>query len=205
MKLTFKAVEDCQVSKPLTTFKTEEKEPSRVYEVSIPDIYCEEEKCILAKVKVPADPNVTEALTVPLVTCHVDFFDVMNCKTNNCDYECTVVRNVTVPKPVNSDHYDEIDLHKLRCEVAGNLESASKMATKGDITGARNLLRNLRGRIRESVVYKRPLGVHLVETVDESLGGLQDKVCMCVCDCELCEELLMYIRACIHTMCVFEW
>ncbi len=114
MRLTFKAVGDCQITKPLTTFKTEVKEPNKVYEVSIPDIYCEEEKCILAKVKVPADPNVTEALTVPMVTCHVEFFDVMNCKPNTCDYECTVVRNITVEKPVHSDYYDDIDLHKLR-------------------------------------------------------------------------------------------
>lgn len=65
-----------------------------------------------------------------------------------------------------------------RCEVAENLETATTMATKGDIPGARDLLTKLRGRIRESVVFRRPLGVHLVETVDESLGGLQDKVCM---------------------------
>ncbi len=65
-----------------------------------------------------------------------------------------------------------------RCEVAEKLESASTLATKGDIPGARDLLTKLRGRIRESVVFRRPLGVHLVETVDESLGGLQDKVCV---------------------------
>ncbi len=28
--------------------------------------------------------------------------------------------------------------------------------------------------------------MHLVETVDESLGGLQDKVCVCVCVCVWC-------------------
>lgn len=175
VRLTIKAIGDCQVSKPLTTFKTEVKEPNKVFEVSIPDIYCEEEKCILAKVKVPADPNVTEALTLPLVSCHVEFFDVLNCKPNTRDSECTVVRNVTVPKPVHSDYYDEIDLHKLRCEVAEKLESASNLATRGDIPGARDLLTKLRGRIRKSVVFRKPLGVHLVETVDESLGGLQDK------------------------------
>ncbi len=114
VRLTFKALGNCQITKPLTTFKTEVKEPNKVYEVSIPDIYCEEEKCILAKVTVAADPNVTEALTVSMVTCHVEFFDVMNCKPNICDFECTVVRNVTVSKPVHSDYYDDIDLHKLR-------------------------------------------------------------------------------------------
>jgi len=60
--------------------------------------------------------------------------------------------------------------------VAENLENASSMAGKGKIKGARDLLTGLRGRIRESVVFRRPLGVHLVETVDESLDGLQDKV-----------------------------
>ena len=188
MRLTIKAVGDCQVSKPLTTYRTEVKEPNKVYEVSIPDIYCEEEKCILAKVKVPSDPNVTEALTLPLVSCHVEFFDVLNCKSNILDSECTVVRNVTVAKPVHSDSYDEIDLHKLRCEVAENLETASSLAARGDIPAARDQLTRLRRRIRESVVFKKPLGVHLVETVDESLGGLQDKVCVCVC---------VYVRACV--------
>jgi len=76
--------------------------------VSIPDVYCEEEKCILARVKVPADSNVTEAITLPMVSCNVEFFDVMNVKPNMCDHECSVVRNPNIPKPVNSDEYDEV-------------------------------------------------------------------------------------------------
>ena len=177
MKLTFKACGDCQVVKPLTTYKTTEREPNRTYEVNIPDIYSEEEKCILTKVKVQADSNVTEALTLPLLTCHVDFFDVLNCKSNQRDFECTVVRNVTVPKSVHSDSFDEIELHKLRCEVADNLETATTMATKGDISGAREVLTKLNRRIGGSVVHKTPLAAHLRETVGESLAGLQDKVC----------------------------
>ena len=177
MKLTFKACGACQVSKPLTTYRTTEREPNRTYEINIPDIYSEEEKCILAKVKVQADSNVTEALTLPLVTCYVDFFDVLNCKSNQREFECTVVRNITVPKPVHSDSFDEIELHKLRCEVADNLETAATMATKGDIPGAREVLTRLKGRIGGSVVHKRPLAAHLLETVGDSLDGLQDKVC----------------------------
>lgn len=165
------------MSKPITSFKTTEKEPNKSYQVHIPDIYSEEEKCILTKLKVPADSNVTEALALPLVTCSVDFFDVLNCKTNQCDFECSVVRNMTVPKPVNSDFFDEIELHRLRCEVADQLETATNMATKGDIDGARVVLTKLKGRIGHSVVQHKPLAGHLFETVDQSMQGLQDKVC----------------------------
>ena len=48
--------------------------------------------------------------------------------------------------------------------------------------------------------------MHLVETVDESLGGLQDKVCVCVCVCVVWAcDLLGSTCNSILTGCFFQY
>ena len=123
----------------------------------------------------------TEPLTLSLVACHVEYFDVLNCKPNKVETECVVVRNKAIPNPVNSDAFDEIELHKIRCEVADTLGQANTMAGAGNIAGAREALTRAAVRIQGSVVMARPLAVHLLETVQESQSGLEDKVHVCTC------------------------
>ena len=177
VRLTLKACGGVTISKPQTVFRTTEKEANKCYEVTIPDIYCEEEKCILAKVIAPSAPDLDGAATVALFACTVEYFDVLCSKPNQGEVEGEVVRNNTLPKPVPSDYVDEIELHKMRCEVADSLSRANSMAGAGNIPAARQLLNDATVRIQGSRVAFRPLAVHLLHTVKESLGGLQDEVC----------------------------
>ena len=176
VRLTLKACGDVTITKPQTTYRTVEQEPNKCYEVTIPDVYCEEEKCILAKVTAPSDPDLNEATTFALFTCRVEYFDVLCSKPNEGEVRGEVVRNNTLPQPVTSDYVDEIELHKMRCEVAESLSRANSMAGAGNIGAARQLLNDATVRIQGSRVAFRPLAVHLLYTVQESLGGLKDEV-----------------------------
>lgn len=176
VRLTMRACGDVTITKPKTTFRTTEKEANKCYEVTIPDIYCEEEKCILAKVMVPFDPTLTEPTTFALFTCTVEYFDVLCNKPNQGEVRGEVVRNMNLPNPVPSDYVDEIELHTMRCEVAESLNRANTMAGAGNIPAARQLLTDTTVRIQASRVAFRPLAVHLLQTVQESLGGLKDQV-----------------------------
>lgn len=125
---------------------------------------------------VPEDHALSDAKNLALITCDVAYFDVLNCRASEHTVECGIVRNKVCSAPVHSDYVDEIELHKLRCDVAEALGQANTLAERGQLRGARDLLMRTSTRVRESIVSRRPLAVHLLETVQESLEGLQDQV-----------------------------
>ncbi len=124
----------------------------------------------------PENQSLTEAKNLALVSCHVAYFDVLNCRASEHTAECGIVRNNLCSAPVHSDFADEIELHKLRCDVAEALGQANKLAETGNIRGAQDLLSRTSTRVRDSIVGKRPLAVHLLDTLRESMEGLQDHV-----------------------------
>ena len=143
---------------------------------SPPHIHSEEEKCILVKVLVPGDRTLEESQNLSLVSCCVEYFDVITCKACEHTVMCGIVRNKLCSNPVNSDCIDEIELHRIRCEVADTLGQANKMANSGNFRGAKDLIVRTTARVKGSVVISRPLAIHLLETLQESLDGLQDHV-----------------------------
>ena len=130
----------------------------------------------MVTVTVPGDPKVTEPVNLPLLSCKVEFFDVLNAKQTESTYNCCIVRNNLCTHPISSDFAEEIELHKLRCVVADSLDDANKMANAGKFDGARDLLHRTTRRVKGSIAFSKPLAVHLLETLTESLAGLQDKV-----------------------------
>ena len=194
VKLTFTGVGDVIINKPLTSYKVEKKRVKKTgedneeketaeeweisYQVSIPDIYCEEERCILAKAILPACPSLTQATSVPVATCHLEYFDVLTCKLNKEEAWFNIVRNNTLDRTVPSDDRDEIELHEMRCTVASTLEEANSLAKEGQMAAARNLLGENERRLQHcpTVLRSRPLHAHLIRTVQHSLDGLEDQV-----------------------------
>jgi hypothetical protein len=172
----FRAAERMKLHKPLTTYSTTEMEQHTEYQVTIPDIYCEEEKCILVKVTTPGRDSMSESENLALSSCTVTYFDVLNSCPVQHRVECSVVLNPAISCPVTSDCVDDVEQHRLRCEVAEALGKANKMADRGNFAGARGLLQGTVKRVRGSRVSRQVLAVHLLETLQESLEGIQDKV-----------------------------
>ena len=125
---------------------------------------------------VPGSTTAKEAENLSLASCHVQYFDVYYSHPVQHSVDCITVLNPSLDKPVPSDAVDEIELHKLRCEVADTLGQANKMADQGNFRGARDALHRANMRVRGSRVCRQVLAVHLMETLQESLDGLQDKV-----------------------------
>jgi Mg-chelatase subunit ChlD len=176
VRLTVRAAEKMRLHKPLTTYAVMEKEQHTEYEITIPDIYSEEEKCILVKVTTPGDDLLLEPENLALASCTVHYFDVLNSRPVQHRVECVIVLNPNIGTPVTSDCADDIEQHRLRCDVADTLGEANKMANRGNFAGARDLLRQTAVRVKGSRVNRQVLAVHLLETLQESLQGIQDKV-----------------------------
>ena len=181
------------MNKPLTTYKVEQKKVKRTgvdgekegpeewqtsYVVSIPDIYCEEERCILAKATLPACPDLSTATSVPVVICRLEYFDVLTSKLSTEEAWFNIVRNRNLDRTVPSDDRDEIELHEMRCTVASTLQQANVLAREGKMAAARDLLGERRVRLQHCppVLHSRPLHAHLMTTVQHSLDGLEDTV-----------------------------
>ena len=176
MRLTFTASEEVILGRPLTSYRVAEKEQGKSYQVTIHDMYCEEERCILATATLSASPTLTDPTSVAVVTCKVEYFDVLGSKPTEGTATLSVVRNKSLERPIPSDAKDEIELHHIRCEVASTLDQAGHLANAGNIPAARQALVQVQGRVKGSVVAARPLAVHLQGAVQQSLEGLQDKV-----------------------------
>lgn len=176
MRLTFSAGPGTTISKPVTSYKVVEKDANQCYQVTIHDIYSEEERCILAKASVLADSALKEPTSVVVVSCKVQYFDVLSHRPREGVATLSVVRNRSLETPLPSDAKDDIELHDMRCEVASTLTQASTLANAGRIPEAKDMLFKVQGRVESSVMAARPLARHLVGTIGDSLDGLKDKV-----------------------------
>ena len=123
----------------------------------------------------PGNSSITESENLTLASCTVDYFDVINSRPVQHRVECTIVLNPNTSSPVTSDCVDDIEQHRLRCEVADALGQANKMADRGNFTGARGVLKKATGHVRGSRVNYRALPLHLLGTLQESLDGMQDR------------------------------
>ena len=128
------------------------------------------------KVTTPGDDLLLEPENLALASCTVHYFDVLNSRPVQHRVECVIVLNPNIGTPVTSDCADDIEQHRLRCDVADTLGEANKMANRGNFAGARDLLRQTAVRVKGSRVNRQVLAVHLLETLQESLQGIQDKV-----------------------------
>ena len=133
----------------------------------------EEEKCIPLKVSVAAKQCEKEVEEFHLLTCEVDYFDVLTCKPEKLTRSYSIKRSQTCPRPIPNSANQDIVLHTLRCEVADALGQAAASAGRGEMVAAREMLNQCKGRVKKSVAFTTPLAKHLVETIDESLGGLE--------------------------------
>lgn len=109
-----------------------------------------------------------------LLTCSLSYFDVLQCVPRTTSATGTVLVNKSISEPVAAKEYQEdIEIHVVRCEVAESLASATKLADRGELQGARDMLHRCKARIKKSVVFGHPLARYLDETIDESLSGLR--------------------------------
>ena len=126
------------------------------------------------KATVPPKQCEKEVEQFHVVTCEVEYFDVVNCKPEKLTESFSIQRSLSCPRPVPHSAHHDIVLHNLRCEVADTLGQAAERAGKGDMEEARRMLHLCRDKVKKSVAFATPLSTHLMATIDESIGGLEN-------------------------------
>ena len=112
-----------------------------------------------------------------LLMCELKYFDVLNClpKSSSSFGVVVVTQGISEPIPA-SNMTEDIELHIVRCEVADSLANASKLADRGDMQSARDLLHRCKTRVKKSVAFALPHAKYIIETLDESLQGLESQL-----------------------------
>jgi hypothetical protein len=162
---------------PQTLYATVPEGDRKTFKVTIPDVYCEEEKCIPIHMNLSTRSDNQIESKLHLLTCSMTYFDVLNCQPQTVAESCHVIVDQSISQPITDPSYHEdIELHTVRFEVADSLKNASMLADQGKIDNARAVLHRCKDRIKKSVVFGQPVAQYFMETIDESLGGLESSV-----------------------------
>ena len=159
--------QEATLNPPITSYEVVKVEGG--YQVTIPDIFFEEERCILATASLRCCPEEKKITRIAVIG-KVEFHDLVakrqgenggdgNSKKKVCYSIC---RNPTVAAPIPSVMQGEVELHRLRCDVASTLD----MAAKTDFSVAKEMLVNIQGSLKtnleKSQVEDEPLANHLM-------------------------------------------
>ena len=109
------------------------------------------------------------------LNCSLEYFDVVQCKSTKVEQSIVLeLSKEEVSKPVLSTYIEDIRMQILRCEIVKSLARATELADEGNISDARELLNHCKKLILSnpnSTVLTR----HLLESIQESLSGLENK------------------------------
>uniref|UniRef100_A0A1X7TRL4 VWFA domain-containing protein n=1 Tax=Amphimedon queenslandica TaxID=400682 RepID=A0A1X7TRL4_AMPQE len=165
----------CRMVKPPLTSYVTESCPKQTYKITIPDIYCEEEKCIPIHTRLLAASSTAGCIEskAQILSCSLTYFDILRCSPKTTTATGAVLVSKEISDPVIVKEYQEdIELHLTRYDVAEAISSATKLADEGQLESARAALHRYKACIKKSVVFGLPLAKYFEETIDESLKGL---------------------------------
>ena len=140
---------------------------------SFVSFYSDEEKSVPIEVFLTTGD---EEKGVCALNCSLEYFDVVQCKSTKVEssIRIEVSEEDAVPKPVESSVVGDIRIQILRCEIVQSLVKATELADRGNIHEARELLNHCK-RLVHATPKTTLLTQHLLETIEESLSGLEDK------------------------------
>lgn len=176
IQLTFMAAGDVMLHHPLTPYKVTAATMNKQYHVTIPDIYCEEEKSILIKATVPKNIDLVDVAQVNVLTCHIQYFDVIECLPRQSVVAALVIQDKACVQPVLAPTNDQVQLQLLRVQTAETIDQANDIAKNGNLNRARDMLNACLVRIEGSQVRCHPLAMHLTQTVQDSVSSLANRM-----------------------------
>lgn len=136
----------------------------------------EEEKSILIKATVPKNIDLVDVEQVNVLTCHIQYFDVIECLPRQSVVAALVIQDKACVQPVLASTNDQVQLQLLRVQTAETIDQANDTAKNGNLNRARDMLNACLVRIEGSQVRYHPLAMHLTQTVQDSVTSLANRM-----------------------------
>ena len=141
------------------------------------NVYCsEEEKSILVKATVPKNIDLVDMAQINILTCHIQYFDVIECLPRQSIVAALVIQDKACDQPVLAPTNDQVQLQLLRVQTAETIDQANDIARNGNLNRARDMLNACLVRIEGSQVRLHPLAMHLTQTVQDSVSSLSNRM-----------------------------
>ena len=138
--------------------------------------FSEEEKCILIKATVPKNIDLVDVAQVNILTCHIQYFDVIECLPRQSVVAALVIQDKACAQSVLAPTNDQVQLQLLRVQTAEALDQANDIAKSGNLNRARDMLNACLVRLQGSQVSCHPLAQHLTQTVQDSVSSLANRM-----------------------------
>jgi uncharacterized protein YegL len=167
IKLSIVPHPDVTIKRVHSHFKTNPKEPNGV-ELSIGDIYSEEQKDIVFEVSVKP---FSDSSRQNLVTLELSFFNVISKEPDSMELVAVVSREISsAPRTANV----ALDAHRSRIKTANTIMNSITLASTGDLTGSRRMLGQLSDQLSRGPVSE--ISTALSEDVNELMDNMRDEV-----------------------------
>lgn len=168
IKLT--AQNDCTISDVQTTYQAVRENPSGV-SIMIPDLFYEENKCILAMIHMPLrEPSMLNPEC--LLTVSVSYEYVVD-KTRKTLIDKLEINRVNLNSIPTQEPNHVVDEERNRLITTRALTTASQLGNTGQLHAARGTLKNAKQRIEQSVTAHTEIAIQLIADLNKSINGLQ--------------------------------
>lgn len=144
---------------------------SGVLEISLGDLYAEDEKDILVELTVPPLPEPREA-AAPAVTAVLRYFSVLNSRMETVEAALLLSRPAATPPAAPPNL--RLDEQRNRVVVAKALEEASAAADRGDLASGRAMLRSTLDKCAATPSARSPIVQDLMADATRVLAGYDD-------------------------------
>jgi Mg-chelatase subunit ChlD len=140
-------------------------------ELSIGDLYSEEQKDIVLEVVVGATQAESQSQQVVKFT--LMYFNVIESESVEVESHATVARPSNKPENVVVNF--ELDKQRNRVDTAAILKESRELADSGELEKAKDALQKLQSRIEKSPSANDPLVQNLQNDIKEVMSGMADR------------------------------
>eukprot|EP00800_Vazella_pourtalesii_P016033 TRINITY_DN449_c0_g1_i1.p1 TRINITY_DN449_c0_g1~~TRINITY_DN449_c0_g1_i1.p1 ORF type:complete len:314 (-),score=75.67 TRINITY_DN449_c0_g1_i1:118-1059(-) len=168
---------ECMVvfQQPSTPFHVTVVNPGKELQIKVPDIYSGESKCIVVPTLLSGNKNPVREDRI-LANLSVTGFSVCSSSHVTLQSQTSVIVDPNCKGAVPSSDQSEILVNRMRIATSEVLEEAKRLSEKGEITEARQLITELIQTITLSEVSKHEVSLYCIDSMNEVLGELKDKV-----------------------------
>ena len=177
---------------PSTPFPVTVVNPGKEFQIKIPDIYSGESKCVVIPTILSGSKNAVKEDRI-LANLSMTGFSVCSSSHVTLQSQTSVIVDPNCKGAIPSSHQSEILVNRMRIATSEVcccccccccclllcfqvLEEAKKLSEKGEIAEARQLITELIQTITQSEVSKHEVSLYCIESMNEVLGELKDKV-----------------------------
>lgn len=160
----------CTIGDVQTTYQVVRENPSTV-NITIPDIFYEEKRCIPTTIHIPLqDPPLSTPECLLMISVSYDYTKDKTQKTLTEKLEINRVKLDSIPAQEPNHMVDE---ERNRLITALALATASQMGNSGHFHQARNVLKDAKQRIEKSVTANTEIVLQLIADLNKAISGLQ--------------------------------